>query len=126
MNGDELAVIPEIVKKYSELLKSATNVCVLAALTLRSVSVTCFTPDEAVILVIQSNEPLLLSARSFVVPFTPLYTKVLPENAPLIDWRVESRAGELAESLTVKVVVTLPKSVELTLLRFSAVSERLV
>ena len=85
MKGDELAVIPEIVKKYSELLKSATNVCVLAALTLRSVSVAFFTPDEAVILVIQSNEPLLLSARTLVVPLTPLYSKLLPENAPLID-----------------------------------------
>ena len=86
INGDELAVIPEIVKKYSELLRSATNVCVLAALTLRSVIVACFTPDEAVILVIQSNpESSRASARSFVVPFTPLYIKVLPENAALID-----------------------------------------
>ena len=72
IKGDEFAVIPEIVKKYSELLKPVTNVCVLVAFTLRSVIVACFAPDEAVILVIQSNEPLLLSARSFVVPFAPL------------------------------------------------------
>ena len=93
---------------------------------LRSVIVACFTPEEAVILVIQSNPPLLASASSLVVPLTPLYVNVLPEKLLLIDWSTEIKAGELAESLTLSIPVTLPKSVELALLRLAAVSDRFV